>query len=161
MHLGNQWYEFRRLGCHLIPVNGKDKLIQPVAIAVELGLPFFIVFDADGDTVRPEHRIKHDRDNSALIKLLGQSYNPFPNVPIVSSDHAIWPTNMGAMVKADFGEQYDQLVNAARAKHNHEGGLEKHDLFIADWVTDGRRKGYGSATLQRLCAAILDFARSV
>ena len=29
LHLSNQWTEFRRLGCHIVPVNGKDKLIQP------------------------------------------------------------------------------------------------------------------------------------
>lgn len=39
LHLSGQWSEFRRLGCHLIPVNGKDKLIQPLAIALELGFP--------------------------------------------------------------------------------------------------------------------------
>ena len=161
LQLGGHWSEFRRLGCHLIPVNGKDKLIQPLAIAGELGLPFFVVFDADGDTPRPEHRIKHERDNLALITLIGQAYAPFPNAPVFATNHAIWPTNLGAMVKADFAEHYDSLVNATRAKYHHEGGLEKHDLFIAEWLADGRNKGHASTTLDQLCTAILNFARSV
>lgn len=161
LHLADQWSEFRRLGCHLIPVNGKDKLIQPLAIALELGLPVFVVFDADGDTLRPDHRIKHERDNRALMSLVGQAHAPFPDSPIVGRDHAIWPTNLGAIVKADFAEHYDPLVNTARARYGHEGGLEKHDLFIAEWVAAGRQAGHASATLQRLCAAILSFARAV
>lgn len=159
LHLSNQWSEFRRLGCHLIPVNGKDKLIQPLAIAVELGLPVFVVFDADGDTQRADHRTKHERDNQALIRLLGQAYPPFPSESIVTANHAIWSTNFGAMVRADFGAQYEPLANAARARYGNEGGLEKHDLFIADWVAAGRRAGHASSTLQNLCTAILAFAR--
>lgn len=161
LHLADQWSEFRRLGCHLIPVNGKDKLIQPLAIAIELGLPVFVIFDADGDAQRPEHRSKHERDNKALMNLIGCAYAPFPDAPIIEANHAIWTTNLGAIVKADFAEHYDPLVNAARARYGHEGGLEKHDLFIAEWVAAGRRAGHTSATLQRLCAGILSFARTV
>jgi putative ATP-dependent endonuclease of the OLD family len=160
LHLAGQWSEFRRLGCHLIPVNGKDKLIQPIAIAAELGLPVFVVFDADGSNTRTEERTRHERDNRAIIRLIGQAYAPFPDAAIVGANHAIWPTNLGDMVKADFAEHYEPLVNATRARYGHEGGLEKHDLFIADWVAAGRQAGHTSVTLQRLCAAILDFARS-
>jgi len=78
----------------------------------------------------------------------------------MGANHAIWPTNLGAAVKQDFAEHYEQLVNAARARYGNEGGLEKHDLFIADWVTAGRDSGHQSPTLQRLCTAILEFARA-
>ena len=30
-----------------------------------------MIFDADGDVQRPDHRTKHERDNKALIMLLG------------------------------------------------------------------------------------------
>jgi len=161
LHLADQWSEFRRLGCHLIPANGKDKLIQPLAVAVELGLPSFVVFDADGDTSKPEHRTRHERDNRALINLLGQAHPPFPNSAIIAANHAIWPTNLGDAVKMDFGEHHERLVNSARVRYGHEAGLDKQDLFIADWVATGRQAGYASATLQQLCAAILEFARTV
>jgi energy-coupling factor transporter ATP-binding protein EcfA2 len=161
LHLANQWSEFRRLGCHLIPVNGKDKLIQPLAIAKALEMAVFVVFDADGDTTREEHRRKHERDNRALIDLLGRTYAPFPDKCVVGTDHAIWPSNLGAAVKADFGEHYEPLANAARARYGNEGGLEKQDLFIAEWVSAGRQSGYASPSLQRLCNAILEFARAL
>jgi hypothetical protein len=140
-------------------VNGKDKLIQPLAIAVELGLPVFTVFDADGDTQRQDHRIKHERDNRALIALLGAAHAPFPAATVVAASHAIWRTNLGDAVKADFGVNYERLTKAARVSYAHEGGLEKHELFIAEWVTAGRSEGLASPTLQGLCNAILAFAR--
>ena len=141
-------------------MNGKDKLIQPLAIAVELGLPVFTVFDADGDTQRQDHRTKHERDNRALIYLLGAAHAPFPTTNVVASNHAIWQTNLADVVKSDFGADHERLTNAARVSYAHEGGLEKHDLFIAEWVTAARNEGLASATLQQLCNAILAFART-
>jgi putative ATP-dependent endonuclease of OLD family len=160
LHLADQWSEFRRLGCHLIAVNGKDKLIQPLAIAMELGLPVFLVFDADGDTIRPEHRTKHERDNRALIALLGAAHAPFPAASIVGPNHVILRTNLGDEVKADFGAHHERLTNAARVNYANEGGLEKHDLFIAEWVSAGRQEGLASPALQQICNAILGFARA-
>lgn len=160
LHLSGQWSELRRLGCHLIPVNGKDKLIQPLAIAVELGLPVFTVFDADGDTQRPDHRTKHERDNRALLSLLGEAHASFPAANVIAANHAIWQTNLGDAVKADFGANYERLTNAARVSYAYEGGLDKHDLFIAEWVTAARSEGLASPTLERLCNAILEFART-
>lgn len=159
LHLSDQWAEFRRLGCHLIPVNGKDKLIKPLAMAIELGLSAFVVFDADGNTTRPDHRVKHERDNGALMKLLDLNGDSFPSSAIIAGNHAIWPSNLTEVVKADFGPDYEALVNGTRSRYGNEGGLEKNDLFIADWVAAGWQKGLRSTTLTGLCDMILDFAR--
>lgn len=161
LHLSNQWSEFRRLGCHLIPTNGKDKLIQPLAIAVELGVPIFVVFDADGGTTRPDHRVKHARDNHAIISLLGAAHDDFPAANICSGNHAIWTTNLTEVVKSDFGENYVRLANAARVNYAQEGGLEKNDFFIADLLTAARAEGLSSPILAQLCQTILAFARTV
>lgn len=160
LHLSGRWSEFRRLGCHLISVNGKDKLIQPLAIAVELGLPVFTMFDADGNTVREDHRKKHELDNGAIIALLGGGHAAFPATDVVEANYAIWKTNLGEAVKADFGDQYDRLKEGARQVYAQEGGLEKHDLFIAEWLTTAHGEGLTSPTMQRLCTAVLDFARA-
>jgi hypothetical protein len=160
LHLSGKWSEFRRLGCYLIPVNGKDKLIQPLAIANELGMRVFIVFDSDGNTDTPDQRKKHESDNSALMNLLGVDYGPFPDANIICTNHAIWTTNLGDSVKKDFGDNFQKLANATRVHYANEGGLEKHDLFIAEWLTMGRQKGLSSNTLRHLCDAILEFAGS-
>lgn len=161
LHLSDQWSEFRRLGCHLIPVNGKDKLIQPLAIAVELGLPIFVLFDADSDTVRSDHRTKHESDNRALISLLGAGHQPFPVINVFELNHVIWTTSMTTVVKTDFGANYDKFVNVARKNYAQEAGLEKNDMFIAEWLTDARNAGHLSPTLGNLCTSILSFARGL
>jgi len=159
LHLSGLWSEFRRLGCHLIPVNGKDKLIQPLAIAIEFALPAFVVFDADGNTTRQDYRAMHERDNRALISLLGAAHQPFPDNNVVERNYAIWATNLTATVKADFGADYERVTNAARGSYAQEGGLEKNDLFIAEWLSQARRENLFSPTLGMLCNSILDYAR--
>jgi len=162
LHLANQWQEFRRLGCHLIPVNNKHNLVQPLAIAVELGVPVFVVFDADGDTQRPDHRTKHEKDNRALMSLLGVDGNPFPNSHLWGQNHAIWKTNLTDTVKADFQTaDYERLTNATRQDYAQEGGLEKNDLFIADWLSAARDENLTSATLGQLSQAIIAFGGTV
>lgn len=158
LHLSGRWSEFRRLGCHIIPVNGKDKLIQPLAISKELGIPSFVVFDADSDTIRPEHRTKHERDNKALMTLLGIAVSPFPEANILGRDHAIWQTNLTNVAESDIGTDCQKYKDAARVHYAHEGGLEKHDLFIADWLSAAHADGKTVATLNSLCELILTFA---
>jgi putative ATP-dependent endonuclease of OLD family len=158
LHLSNLWTQFRRLGCHLVAVNGKDKLIQPLAIATQLGIPVFVVFDADEHTQRPDHRIKHERDNKTLISLLGASVDPFPSEHVWGKDHAIWDTELTLVVKGDFGGDYDRFANAARQHYAQEGGLEKNDLFIADWVSAAYQEGFRSPSLKKLAESILTFA---
>jgi hypothetical protein len=156
--LSGLWPDFRRLGCHLIPVNGKDKLIQPTALLAELGLKAFVIFDADGDNEHPAQRPKHEKDNKALITLLNLNQSAFPVQDLIGQGHAIWAANLGESVKNDFGASYSTLTNASRQNYGHEGGLEKHDLFIADWLTTGFNTGVRSATLLRLCNEIISFA---
>jgi len=160
LHISERWSEFRRLGCHIVPVNGKDKLIQPIAIAKQLEIPVFVVFDADGDTVRPDHRKKHEKDNSAIIELLGKETAAFPKDDCIESDNAIWKENLTKTVEGDFGEDCAKYKEAARKHYSHEGGLEKHDLFIADFLASAYDDGKTSEALTKLCDAILLHAKS-
>jgi hypothetical protein len=96
-----------------------------------------------------------------LISLLGASYDPFPSENVCTGNHAIWATNLTDVVKADFGADYERITNAVRVNYAQEGGLEKNDLFIAEWVDAARSEGLASATLAQLCQSILTFARTV
>lgn len=160
LHLADLWTEFRRLGCHIIPVNGKDKLIQPLAIAVETEMPVFVVFDADADFQRPEHEAMHRRDNCALQALLGLAPEPFPATDVLGANYQIWRVNIARSVKQDFGGDYERLAEAARQHYAQEGGLEKNELFIADWLSAARDEGLSSQALTGLCHAIIEFAKA-
>jgi putative ATP-dependent endonuclease of OLD family len=159
LHLSGQWADFRRLGCHIIPVNGKDKLIQPLAIAKELGVPVFVVFDADGDTKRSDHRMLHESNNKALMHLLNVTADSFPPTNVLGHDHAIWSTNLTQIIEADFGADCNKYKEAVRLHYAQEGGLEKHDLFIADWLSEAHADGKSATTLAALCTAILTYAQ--
>lgn len=157
LHLTNQWSEFRRLGCHLIPVNNKSNLIQPLAIAKELGVPVFVIFDSDSNTPNPEHRHKHELDNKAIRHLLGLDDDPFPSSSVRGLDHVIWTTNLGDEVEQSIANA-NQYMEAARKAHGHEKGLTKHDSFIVDWLTAAHGAGDWPETLDWLCSSILGFA---
>ncbi len=161
LHLSNRWSEFRRLGCHLIPVGGKDKLIQPLAIALELDLPVYVICDADGDTARPDHRIKHERDNKAILNLLGSPNDPFPAADILSTNYTIWAHNLTKVVKNDFGADYQRITDIARVHYAQEAGLEKNDLFIAEWLSLAHNEGLRSPSLATLCESILQFSNTI
>lgn len=160
LHLSDLWAEFRRLGCHLIPVNGKDKLIQPLAIARELNLKVFTIFDADGDVSNPDKRRLHKRDNSAIMALLGVNQETlFPEKDVIATNYAIWETNLGKVVEQDFGDNFVRLAEKSRLNFAQEKGLKKNDLFIADFLTYAKEEGITSPKLKQVCDAILDFAR--
>ena len=160
LHLSDLWAEFRRLGCHLIPVNGKDKLIQPLAIARELNLKVFTIFDADGDVSKPDKRKLHKRDNSAIMALLGVNQETFfPEKDVIATNYAIWETNLGKVVEQDFGDNFVRLAEKSRLNYAQEPGLKKNDLYIADLLANGHDEGIISSRLQQVCEAILDFAR--
>lgn len=161
LHLSGQWAEFRRLGCHLIPANGKDRLIQPLVIANAMGIPCFAMFDADGDANGDEQRRRHEKDNRALMRILEVEGDPFPAHVVLTDRCAVWPSNLGQTVRAEFGAAYRAVADSVRVRYGHESGLEKNDLFIADWLEAGRSSGHASPTLQRLCTAILKYAGSV
>lgn len=159
LHLSNQWTEFRRLGCHIIPVGGKDKLIQPLAIAIELGLPVYVMYDADGDVVRPDHRTKHELDNRAILNLLGAAGDAFPAANVTGSNHTIWYHSLTEAVKNDFGANFQRITDSIRIYYAQESGLEKNDLFIADWLAAAYREGLRSPSLAALCSSIVQFSR--
>lgn len=160
LHLAGLWTEFRRLGCHIIPVNGKDRLIQPLAIAVEMEMPVFVMFDADSETLRPDRREKHERDNRALQILLRVNPDPFPMVDVLCPNYAIWRTSLTQVVEEEFGDAYERLTETARQHYAQEGDLEKNELFIADWVSAARDEGLSSPALTGLCNAIIEFAKA-
>lgn len=158
LHLSGRWPEFRRLGCHLISANGKDRLIQPLAIARELRLPVYVLFDADGDDDNAAHRAKHERDNRTLLSLLGSAEHEFPATVVHGPDHTIWPTNLTDVIRADTGAVGERTRNEVRRSYGNEGGLEKNTMFIAEWFTSASQEGGVSPHLAQLVDRILTHA---
>ena len=64
--------DFRHMGCHIVPANGKSELLSPLVISKHMKIPTYLVFDSDADKEdRNGSRAKHEKDNKALLKLAG------------------------------------------------------------------------------------------
>ena len=91
LHLYGYWDRFHSLGCHLVPANGKNHLIHPVAIARCMEIPFFLVFDCDGDA-KESDLPKHEPDNKTLFSLVDMDVEEaFPEDRQLNNCCAAWP----------------------------------------------------------------------
>jgi len=162
--LNDKWYDFRRSGCHIVPTNGKSNMAYPLAIAKGLGLPVFTIFDADAHEDAPNKREQHEKDNATLLKLLGNTVTlPIPEVDTWFTDHVVWKTNIGEAIARDIGEgDWIAIKTKVRADHDFNvKNLNKNTIFIGYAVAEAWEQGKKSASLEKLCTAILDFAESV
>lgn len=159
--LNGHWDEMRRLGVSIVCANGKGHMMRMLAIAQELQIPVFVVFDSDGDEVRPGPRREHELDNGVLLQLCGQA-DPdiFPATDALQTSHAIWATRLSDTVMGEFAQdQREDSMNAARLATGHIKSAEKNPLFIAEFLRHAYENQCTSATLERLCENVLEFAR--
>lgn len=171
LSLHDKWDEFRSLGGHIIPVNGKNHLIHALAIANELALPYFVVFDCDGDTPaddpadpakRTGRRDQHAKENLAIFALAGiKDPVSFPTDPFVQDRVAAWPTKLSDLVDQDIGkENLDKAKTGVRTKYGiNVKGMEKNGLFIGYTMAETWEQDQKSQTLTALCEILLQKGR--
>ncbi|UWU68089.1 ATP-dependent endonuclease [Bradyrhizobium sp. NC92] len=161
MTYSDLWDVYRKSGCNIVAANGKSSLIEPLLIARELGIPTFVVFDADGNEQNPGRRNRHKLDNLKILALLdGDVTTPFPDNPVWTSSYAIWPENLGAILKQEAGAAlWDSSYSAAtKGLGSPSGSFVKNTVHIGDHLAILRGKGAKMPTLDSLCAAILALA---
>ena len=163
MNLLGRTEDYRRIGCHIVPINGKSQLIRPLAIAKHLGIPAYVVFDADAD--KPDKsgsRVKHEKYNNALLTLLGSPDEcAMPDDTIWGTGFAMWHSDIGSIVESDIGEEWAAFRQKADERYGRAGKLKKNALHIGAslafaWDADKR-----SANLERVCKEILNIANFV
>jgi putative ATP-dependent endonuclease of the OLD family len=153
--------QFRRHGCHIVPVGGKSEIMKPLAMAKQLQIPVYVVLDADTETVKADDIIKHKNDNAAILSLLGHaSESSWPSTSIWCDDLTMWNTNITQVVEEELGEVWKQHCDAAAAHYGNAGGLKKNPLAVSRaletaWVNYTR-----SPSLQQLANNIISFAES-
>ena len=159
LHLLDKEDKFRSLSGHIVATNGKSELLQPLVIASHMKIPTYVIFDSDAD--KPDNncsRAKHERDNSALLQLLGKAgENPFPTATYSDRGFTIWHSDVGAIVEADIGkEEWIRFRAEADNRYGHAAGLRKNSLHIGASLAFAWEAGKRPASLERLCAAILE-----
>jgi len=156
--------DYRRFGCHIVPANGKSELLQPIVIARHMRIPTFLVFDSDAE--KPDKngsKAKHERDNKALLALLGNpGANPMPAATARGAGFTMWHSDIGAVVEAEIGAADWAAFRAeADKRYGHAGGLRKNSLHIGASLAFAWEAGKRSASLENLCADILDTANCI
>ena len=151
--------EFRRLGCHIVPANGKSELLRPLVISKHMKIPTYLLFDSDDDkTDRNGRRTKHEKDNKALLKLVGEAEgDAFPDETVWGKGFTIWHSDIGAVVEEEIGaEDWLNYQNQADQRYGQVGGLKKNSLHIGASLVFAWNGGKRSKSLERLCLEILD-----
>lgn len=162
LHLLDLWDEYRKLGCHLIPTDGKSEMLQPLAVARCLQIPAFVVFDSDGD--KPDKngsKGKHRKDNSAILGLCGVAIpEPFPPDTFWGDNVVMWPSDIGKVVEQEIGKaDWEKVRSEADTKYGHAGNLRKNMLHIASSLQAAWEAGEKSDSLKKLCKKITEFAK--
>ncbi len=162
----DKWEAFRKLGCHIVAADTKNSMIRPLAVAKGLEIPTFVVFDSDGH--KPDNnrgsRKKHEKDNTTILRLLGiPKPDPFPDKTLWEKDVVMWNSEIGKVVKTEFGEEnWMKVEEKVREKYNLHGvgDLDKNSSFIGHFLTEGWEANLRSESSCKLCDAIIAFAES-
>lgn len=156
--------DYRRFGCHIVPANGKSELLQPIVIARHMRIPTYLVFDSDAEKAdKNGSKAKHERDNKALLALVGNpGADPMPTATARGAGFTMWQSDIGAVVEAEIGAADWATFRAeADKRYGHAGGLRKNSLHIGASLAFAWEAGKRSASLENLCADILDTANSI
>lgn len=157
----NRWRDFRKYGCHFVVAIGKSNLSRPIVISQQLCIPYFAVFDTDGDD--KSNRKGHERDNKCLFALLGFPDHPsFPKDIVFKDEFVCWPKCIFESVKSDFGESvWEAAEKQARKRRGYIDGVrQKNTMLITAVLEELSESGKVSSVLTTLCDRMLVRASS-
>ena len=158
--LTGEMTEFRRQGCHIVPVEGKNKLIKPLAMAKLLDIPTFVVYDSDTDKTT-EHEIpKHKKDNKAILSLKNHAdVDEWLASTVIKDDLTAWQTNLTKEIIDELGQDLKKYEDEAAAFYGNAGGLKKNPLAIAKSLELAWNEGIKSQLLIDLTDRIVEFVK--
>lgn len=156
LKLTQRWVEFRKCGCHFIVSIGKTNLSRPIVIARELCIPFFAVFDADGNDASNANG--HKRDNDCLFKLLDfETSTSFPAEISWGDQFVCWPNCIFDSVKEEIGDNHwSDAATQAKLTNGYVSGVkQKNNMLIAAVLEELSKRGIHSQVLTKLCDRML------
>ncbi len=159
--------DFRKYGCHIVPVGGKSSIIKPLAMAKLLNIPVFVICDADTDKEQIEDNNrrkseveKHKKDNRSILNLLDyKDLSEWPADSIIKKDLYMWKTNLTKIIENEFGEEWKTYKDLAFNYYGTPGGLKKNPLVIARTLKYTWENDLKSDLLIKLVDSIIYFAK--
>ena len=156
--------EFRRLGCHIVPANGKSELLRPLVISNHMKIPTYLIFDSDADKPnKGGSQAKHEKNNKALLKLVGGDVNtPFPSGTVWGKGYTVWHSDIGTVVKDEIGEaNWSNYRDQADQLYGQVGDLKKNSLHIGASLAFAWEDGKRAVSLEALCSKIIDIDNTI
>ena len=152
--------EFRRHSCHIVPVEGKNRLIKPLAIAKLLEIPTFVVYDSDTDKTAKCEISKHKKDNKAILSLKKyEDVDEYLADTVTKDDLTAWKTNLTREIIDEIGQDLKKYEDEAAAYYDNAGGLKKNPLAIARSLELAWNEGIKSQLLIDLNERIVEFIK--
>ena len=163
----NSISEFRKYGCHIIPVGGKSEIIKPLAMAKLLNISVFVICDADTDKdeIEDEERRKsevgkHKNDNKAILNLLDYNeLDEWSKDTIIKDDLYMWNTNLTKIINNELGAVWKKYLEQSYNYYGNPGGLKKNPLSIARALKLAWEDDVKSNKLIKLVKGIVEFAK--
>jgi predicted ATP-dependent endonuclease of OLD family len=130
-------------GIGVIDVGGKTKLSMPLVVFRKMGIPVYLVFDADSHNDAEERQ--HKTQNRLLLKLLGAAEVDYP--PEAAHDkYAVVGEEMGRYLKTALGdEDFNRIADSVAADLGYAGSkdamknVEAAALFASRLYDAGKR----------------------
>lgn len=177
LHLTGKWEDFRRHGCHFIVAGGKRNIDRFLAIAQELEIPTFLIFDSDNLSLKQKLARAEQGDDKEKVKSLGAGIvenNEINNCllkmcgfkgklnggVVLGGNLAVWPSDLYGTVVNDFGqENWSKAKNTIAEKYNYHGVSKKNGLVISGVIHElVENRKMKSEILDALCTNIIGFA---
>ena len=150
--------EFENMNVAVIPCGGKYSMDKPLAVFRSIGIPTYMVWDAD--RVGKKDRSKKAADlarntNQKHLKMIGLPPEDWPSG--VKRTHACFDDNLNATVREEIGaDLYCELIKDAMIKYDIE--QEKHAVrksaVMVAVLSGAKKKGRPCKTLESLARTI-------
>lgn len=163
MELTNKLTDFRRVGGHFVVCSGKTNMSRPLAIAIELGIPFFAVFDADTNSTTDKD--KHERDNKCLLNLCSLSgTDALPVCDVWEENVVMWCINIGDTIRNEIGSSdWDDAQQEIVNRYDFQGvrNKQKNSILISATLEHLFNNSKKSKSLEQLCDKIISYGESL
>lgn len=160
IELAGKTMEFKRRGGHFIVCGGKTSMSRPLAIARELSIPHFVIFDGDSDK-NGKVQCKNDntRDNLCLLNLcLITGVDPLSTKNYIGDNVVMWGTNIRDAVTSEVGtNDWDKAQEAMIDLHGYHDitNKKKNEMVIVATLQKLWVEGKRSSLLENICNKIL------
>lgn len=146
---------FRKVGAHLIACGGKNSMSRPLAIACELGIPFFVVFDSDSDNSKEKDIKRNEKDNRCLLALCGcGSVDTSTSAGHAAENMIMWKNEIKKVVIEEItSEKWDKAWERMKSEYGPVSG--KNEMRITATLESLYNEGAKSASLDGLCKKII------